>query len=288
MTPLPNTQSFLAVITGAAGGLGASLAREAASMSMTVILADIAYEAAQAQAAAITKSGGNAHAVQVDVSKPESIAEFTKWVHENHGHPRILINNAAVETLGLSWEVPTARWETTLNVNIHGVVHCVQGLLPGMIESGEECWVVNVCSVGAFISEPGQTAYLMTKHGMQAFTEGLYLEMQMMDHRIHVSTACPGLLRTNIFDKSTSPGSTGSEDRLARYQRHLGELAQEHGMDTDSAAKKILEQALRGKFWIWTHEDLGSEFLKSRAEFLTTQALPSAPEGTRHLYNFDV
>jgi NAD(P)-dependent dehydrogenase (short-subunit alcohol dehydrogenase family) len=277
----------LAVITGAGGGLGSALARHVALLGMKVIVADIAFHKAEAVALKINEAGGQAHAADLDVSDIDALDRFVDFVCETHGHPRLLINNAAIETLGFCWEVPKARWEATLNVNIHGVVHGVRAFLPRMLASKEECWIINICSIGAFVSIPTQTAYLMTKHAIQAFTEGLYLELQFEHPNIHVSSACPGLLRTEIFEKTASNVPADEDDRRSRYQQYLASMAQSHGMEVDQAAEKILSQAYDGKFWVWTHEDQAQQFLRHRSSFLSGQTMPSCPSGARHMFNFD-
>ncbi|KAM5353393.1 hypothetical protein ACJ41O_000043 [Fusarium nematophilum] len=163
----------VAVITGAGGGLGSGLARHAASLGMTVIVADIAFDRAKEVASSITATGGRAEAISVDVSRPEELDRLSDHVFAQYGSVRLLINNAGIETLGSCWEVSATRWEATLNVNIHGVVHGVRAFLPRMIASGDECWIANTSSAGAFATIPGQSAYIMTKHALQAFTEAL-------------------------------------------------------------------------------------------------------------------
>lgn len=286
MSALSKFKGGLAVITGAGGGLGSGLARHAASAGMKVIVADIAFQNAETVARNIRAEGGQAEAARIDVSDPDALESFADSIYKSHGHPRLLINNAAIETLGLCWEVPKERWEATLNVNIHGTVHGVRAFLPKMIASDEECWIVNVASTGAFASIPTQTAYIMTKHAIQAFTEGLYLDLQLKNPQIHVSTACPGLLRTEIFNGAASAVSH-LDDRLARYQQFLSKLAHEKRMSPDEASASILKQVADGEFWVWTHEEHAKDFLSLRSHFLAEQKNPHCPEGARHLLNFE-
>lgn len=277
----------VAVITGAGGGLGSGLARQTAALGMKVVVADIAFRNAQEVASKITSEGGRAEAVAVDVSKPEELNRLADYVHSKYGNVRLLINNAGIETLGLCWEVSSERLDTTLNVNIHGVAHGVRAFLPRMIESKQECWVANVSSIGAFGGVPTQSVYIMTKHAVQAFTEGLYLDVQGVEAPIHVSAVIPGLLRTGIFDGST--GSLMPNDEmtpLQKYRREMAQLADEHGMEVDEASRMIINQIAEGKFWVSTHPEILEDFISRRVSFLSNYEFPEAPPGPKTLFDF--
>src|SRR5690606_29713752 len=96
--------------------------------------------------------------------------------------------------------IPAARWEATLDINIHGIVHGVRAFVPKMLATGEEAWIANLASIGAFGMMPGQTAYIMSKHAIQSFSECLFLELQHAGAPIHVASVIPGMLKTSIFD----------------------------------------------------------------------------------------
>jgi NAD(P)-dependent dehydrogenase (short-subunit alcohol dehydrogenase family) len=116
----------VAVITGAGAGIGAGLARRAGELGMTVIVTDISLERAQQTAQEIVQAGGKAEAMMVDVSLPENLDELARTVFKTHGSVRLLVNNAGIETLGFIWEVSANRWEKSLNINLHGVIHSPQ------------------------------------------------------------------------------------------------------------------------------------------------------------------
>lgn len=266
----------VAVITGAGGGLGSALARRLAQLQMQVIVADIALHKAQEVASSIVENGGKAEARAVDVSKPDQLDKLADYVHAQFGDVQLLINNAAIETLGLCWEIPLTHWESTLNVNIHGVVHGVRAFLPRMIESEKECWVANVSSIGAFGTIPDQSAYIMTKHAIQAFTEGLYLDIEGTGAPIHVSAVIPGLLRTGIFNHTNE--ETTARSRVENHRRTMAQMALEHGMDVDEASKMIIDQIVKGNFWVQTHPEVATEFISRRVDFLSGFENPKAPK----------
>ncbi|UPL03123.1 hypothetical protein LCI18_014057 [Fusarium solani-melongenae] len=270
----------VAVITGSGSGLGAGLAKLAAALGMTVIIADIAYDRAQSVASNIIASGGRAEAVAVDVSKPTDLDKFADDVFSRYGMVRLLINNAGIEALGYISEVSAASWEATLNVNVHGVIHGVRAFLPRMLASGEECWIANTASLASFGSLPGQTVYATTKHAVQGFTEGLALELQIQEANIHVSSIIPSLLRTDIFDSNSFPITPGGADRVQSYRAKLARMAQEEGMDAEEAGRIILEQIAKGEFWVLTHPEETKLLMAARARFLELQETPAGFPGT--------
>ncbi|CAG9977379.1 unnamed protein product [Clonostachys byssicola] len=245
-----------AVITGGAAGLGASLALETASLGMRVIVVDIDTKAAQQTVSQITRSGGAAEYIKTDVSVPTEVDKLAESVYQKHGS-----------------DIPPERWAATIDVNIQGVVSSVRAFLPRMIASGEESWVANVGSVGAMGVVPAQTAYIMTKAAIQAFTEGLFAEMQLQHSPIHVSLVLPGLLRTGIFRHNRDSHETG-QSQLQAYRKYLSQLADTNGMDVGEAGKLIMEQIVSGKFWITTHPETLDDFICKRVQYLQEKGSP--------------
>lgn len=268
----------VAVITGAASGIGAGLARRAGALGMTVVVTDVNPEGAEAIAAAIVAEGGKAQAERVDVSIPEELDRLAELVFARHGEVRLLINNAGIETVGNSWEIPMARWEATLNINLHGVVHGVRAFVPRMIASGKEAWIGNLSSVGAFGQMPGQSAYTVTKHAVQAFSECLYLEMELKGLPIHVSAIVPGMVRTAIFNPETG---AGEPDNAAGHRSAMREMIRQYGMDIDTAAAMFLEQMAQKRFWVHSDPATAAQIIAGRIAFLQGQIPPIMPDIAR-------
>ncbi len=270
----------VAVITGAGSGIGAGLARRAAALGMTVVVADIDLAAAEATARAISEASGKGEAVRVDVSDPAELDRLAAHVHARHGDVKLLVNNAGIETIGYSWEIPSDRWERTLDVNIHGVVHGVRAFLPRMIASGKEAWVANLSSVGGFSVMPAQTAYIMTKHAVQAFSECLYTEVELVGAPIHVASIIPGMLKTSIFNAGAGEGEPPA---AAAHRRKMFEMMRDYGMDLDEGCRVILEQVAEGKFWVHTQPEMSREIIDARIAFFQGQEAPLLPDTVRHL-----
>ncbi|MEZ5735649.1 MAG: SDR family NAD(P)-dependent oxidoreductase [Novosphingobium sp.] len=264
----------MAVISGAGSGIGAGLARQAGAAGMRVVLADVDESAAQAVSAEIPDSA----AMRVDVAQPEELDRLAREVAERFGPVRLLVNNAGIETLGFAWEIPAERWEQTLRVNLHGVIHGVRAFVPGMLASGEECWIANVASIAALGTMPTQSAYMLTKHAVQSFNECLYLEMQAKGAPIHVSSVIPGWVKSAIFDPADDAGESDFATRQRAVMR--GAMAAQ-GMDAGEAARIILEGIAAGDFWVSTQPEMTRELAAARAAFLTALVPPELTDETR-------
>jgi NAD(P)-dependent dehydrogenase (short-subunit alcohol dehydrogenase family) len=270
----------VAVITGAGSGIGAGLARRAGALGMTVVLADINSEAAQRVASEIEAAGGQGEAIRVDVSRPDELDRLAETVFDRHGSVRLLVNNAGIETLGYAWDIPAERWETTLNVNLHGVIHGVRAFVPRMLASGAECWLANLASVGAFGMMPTQSAYMLTKHAVQSFSESLFLEMQVKGAPIHVSSIIPGMVKTGIFN---ADAGAGEPDEGALHRKTMHDMMAAYGMDLDEACRRIVALVSEGRFWVSTDPEMTASMIEGRIAFLRAQADPAMTDESRAL-----
>lgn len=265
----------VAVITGAGAGIGAGLARRAGELGMTVIVTDIDPVRAESVAQKIRDAGGLAETMTVDVSIPSELDRLAEEVFAKHKSVRLLINNAGIETLGFSWELPASRWEATLNINVHGVVHGVRAFLPKMLATKEECWVANLSSIGGFSQMPTQSAYILSKHAVQSFTECLSLEMDVKKTTIHVASVTPGMLKTQIFESKAGTGETADG---AKYRKAMRDLMADYGMDLDEGCRRIMSRIAANEFWVDTQPEMTKSVLNGRIDFLRNQERPKLTE----------
>ena len=270
----------VAVVTGAGAGIGMGIARRCAAIGMTVVVTDIDEARARSVADAIGAAGGTAEAHRLDVSDPAALDALAADVFARHGAVRLLVNNAGIETLGLTWEIPAARWEQTLRVNINGVVHGVRAFVPHMLQAGKEAWIANLASVGAFGQMPTQTAYMMSKHAIQSFSECLYLEMKLAGAPIHVSSVIPGMLKTSIFEAAAGKGEP---EAAARHRAKMADMMAAYGMDLDEGCAKIVAKIAAGEFWVDTQEAMTDDMLAGRTAFFQSRAAPVLAEQARAL-----
>lgn len=262
----------VAVITGAASGIGEALARHAAcELGMKVVLADIAEQPLQQLASVLSEQGCEVLAVRTDVSDAASMTELATKARSHFGDVTLLINNAGIEAMGFSWEIPAALWDKILKVNIHGVVNGVNAFAGAMIDSGKPCVIANMSSIAGVSVAPIQASYVMSKHAVLAFTECLHLEMEMKSAAVQVSAVLPGPVKTKIFDSVDEY----DDPIVAGNHRAMVDLLAANGMAPDVAAQTIFEQLARGEFWVSTHPDMLAMMAQQRATNLSSLATPA-------------
>lgn len=270
----------VAVITGAGAGIGMGIARRCGEIGMHVVVTDVDEGRARKVAEEIVAKGGKAEAIRVDVSRPEALDALAQDVFDRHGAVRLLVNNAGIETLGNVWEIPTTRWEATLNINIHGVVHGVRAFVPHMLRVGQEAWIGNLASIGSFGIMPTQTAYIMSKHAIESFSECLYLEMQLAKAPINVCSIIPGMLKTSIFD---AEAGAGEPEGAARHRATMAHLMATYGMDLDEGCRRFVEGMAERRFWVSSQPEMTDNALAGRIAFFQGQHAPALNEQTKAL-----
>lgn len=190
-----------AVITGAASGIGAALARRAGAEGMRVVLADVSI--AEAEAIAASMEGVDTLVVHCDVSDEANVAALAEAAWERFGAVDLLCNNAGIVPGGrhrLVWEYTPRDWQWSLGVNLYGVIHGLRAFVPRMIEAGQPAHILNTASVAGFVSGSGSACYGAAKHAMVRVSEALYAGLGQVGAPIGVTMLCPGLVRTQIYD----------------------------------------------------------------------------------------
>jgi NAD(P)-dependent dehydrogenase (short-subunit alcohol dehydrogenase family) len=188
----------VAVVTGAASGIGRALGERFASEGMKVVLADVDAAGLAAAEAALRARGASALAVPTDVTQADAVSALAERTLEAFGAVHVVCNNAGVFAAGPAWQAPLSDYEFVLGVNIWGVIHGIRTFVPILLERGEEGHVVNTASMAALTSMPLTAAYTLSKHAVLALSETLYLELRGRGARIGVSALCPEAVATGI------------------------------------------------------------------------------------------
>jgi 3-oxoacyl-[acyl-carrier protein] reductase len=181
----------VAIITGAAKGIGFATAQRFAQEGAKVIIADINQEAVNAAAAQTS----NAEGYVMDVTDRASIQSVVDQVMQKHGHIDILINNAGITQDARLIRMTEAQFDTVIDVNLKGVFNCTQLVVPHMLEAGSGT-VVNASSVVGLYGNFGQTNYSATKFGVIGFTKTWARELGPKG--IRVNAVCPGFIATEM------------------------------------------------------------------------------------------
>jgi NAD(P)-dependent dehydrogenase (short-subunit alcohol dehydrogenase family) len=175
----------VAVVTGAAMGIGLAACRRFAALGMKVCMADVdaaELRAARAEVAKLAPDDRGVLAVPTDVARPTDLEALKNAAYEAFGEVGLLMNNAASRVGGGAW-APLEDWHVAMNVNFWGVVHGVRAFVPRMIEQGTPCLVVNTGSKQGITNPPGNTVYNITKSALKTYTEGLA-------HELRTTAAC--------------------------------------------------------------------------------------------------
>jgi NAD(P)-dependent dehydrogenase (short-subunit alcohol dehydrogenase family) len=192
----------VAVVTGAASGIGLALAERFAAEGMKVVMADIEGAALATAAERLRGKAPAVLATPVDVSRPEDVERLARETYQAFGAAHVLCNNAGVAVIGAVHEHTLADWQWVINVNLWGVIHGVRAFLPRMLAGGDEGHIVNTASMAGLTTAPFMSVYDVTKHGVVALSESMYKELQVTGSPIGVSVVCPGLIDTNIMRSS--------------------------------------------------------------------------------------
>jgi NAD(P)-dependent dehydrogenase (short-subunit alcohol dehydrogenase family) len=188
----------VAVVTGAASGIGFALAERCAALGMRVVIADIERPRLADAEAKLAGQGAEVLAVPTDVSQADSVAALARAAVDQFGGVQLVFNNAGVIAGGTTWESPLSDYEWLMGVNLWGVIHGIRTFVPILLEQDCETHVVNTSSMAGVTTMPYAGIYHMTKHGVVALSECLFHELGAKDARVGVSVLCPEGVATGI------------------------------------------------------------------------------------------
>jgi NAD(P)-dependent dehydrogenase (short-subunit alcohol dehydrogenase family) len=198
-------QGRVAVVTGAASGIGLAIAEAFVDEGMRVALADLDEDALHAHATRLSGSGADVLAVRADVRDPASVDAVGGSVVEHFGTLHVAVNNAGVVGGGNSWEIPLDEWHRVIDVDLWGVIHGVRTFVPLVLASGEEGHIVNVASMAAVLTLPRLGPYTVAKHGVLGLTDVLRAELEGLEAPVGASVVMPGMVKTAMNPIGTVP-----------------------------------------------------------------------------------
>lgn len=270
----------VAVITGAASGIGRALAQRAVQEGMKVVLADIEEGALRVTAAALQAQGATVLSVRTNVAQAEEVAALAQQTLDTFGAVHLLFNNAGVAANGPLWTISLQDWEWVLGVNLWGVVHGIRTFVPLLLQQGVEAHIINTASIAGLVSTPGLGVYNVSKHGVVTLSETLYQELQQTGVPVHVSVLCPGWVNTRIHEAGRNrpaalhnPPMTTSVDQAATSFDQAMQEAIENGMSAEEVAVQVFAAIRDRRFYILTHPPF-QKLVQRRMEAILTGANP--------------
>jgi NAD(P)-dependent dehydrogenase (short-subunit alcohol dehydrogenase family) len=258
-----------AIVTGAAGGIGAAVAHRLAAEGMAVVLADLDDVGLHRVRDDIqsARPGARLAVVAGDVAEPSHHAEVVAAAEDlgaGDGGLRLSVLNAGVAVPGLGWEIPLEQWRLHVDVNLWGVVHGLRAALATMVPR-DDGWVVAVSSGAGIVATPGLAPYVATKHAVVGLMESTFHELARIGSAIGVSVVCPGNIATAMPDRSWSIAAAeglgapvvpdGEAEVVAGLESSIrsGVAA---GAAPHTVSDAIVDALAGGRFWVLPQPEL--------------------------------
>ena len=254
----------VAVITGAASGIGAGLAKQAVARGMKVVLADRDQAGLDK---VVGELGDLALAVVTDVTSQASLDALADKAYAAFGQVDLLFNNAGVLSTGNCWEISDAQWQQAWQVNVNGIVNGLRAFVPRLLKADRPARIINTASVGGFLPSPLMAPYSATKFAVVALTEGLASELAAVNPQIKVSLLAPGPVKTAIFRETPS-------DASAQFHGMMTHMLDENGLTADEFANLVFASIDKGEYWIVPQPEMLDPLLQTRNKIIETRADP--------------
>jgi NAD(P)-dependent dehydrogenase (short-subunit alcohol dehydrogenase family) len=252
----------VAVVTGAASGIGRGLAARCVKEGMKVVLADVEEPALQQAAEELRAAGGRVLAVHTDVSKAKGVAALARQTLDAFGAVHLLCNNAGVAAGGSIWESTLADWEWVMGVNLWGTIHGLRTFVPIMLAQKTEGYVLNTASITGLLPYYHSAPYQISKHAVVALSENLHYSLQEQKVPIGVSVLCPGWVNTRIVEagrnrppelRNPMSGERPTPEQQAAYLEAVRTL--QAGLSPEKVADLAFAGIREGRLYILTEAE---------------------------------
>ncbi len=250
----------VALITGAASGIGKAIAGKCLELNMSVVLADIHDKNLDHCAKELKKiKNGRILSVLTDVSKEEDMINLAQKTLSEFGKINFLFNNAGIAgPLGPLWTQATTHIEKVLGVNLFGTIHGIKTFVPIMLKQNDQCYIINTCAGAGFLTGKGLSAYKASKHAIAAISETLAADLAQMNAKIQVSLLIPHWVDTQIPNSIEEADASCIQNQL----EHLKKF----GIPPNMAAEKLFDGIMAKQFYIFTHPEEHLPKIKQRME----------------------
>jgi len=269
----------VAVVTGAASGIGAALVERLAAEGMQVVATDIEGPRADAAEPRTAQRGSHADFLRTDVSKYDDVEALAEHAFATYGGVDVLCNNAGVFAGGLMWTRPPSDYEWVMGVNLWGILHAIRAFVPRMLERGEPGHIVNTVSMAGMLSIPYSGPYVVSKFAALAATESLAHDLASIGAPIKVSAVVPSLVATGI-GKSGRNRPDGfaavQSDDASFIEQALTDSTTTQGMPPAEVAGIIVD-AIRTETYLVPTKPSYATQLQGRFDALLARQLPPMP-----------
>lgn len=267
---MKDLRNKVAVVTGAASGVGLGLALRFAQEGMKVVLADVEDEALRGAVQSVRAEGSEAIGVWTDVRSAEGVQHLADVTLETFGSVHVVCNNAGVETGGLFTDIPLDSWKWVLDVNLYGVLHGCRTFLPLMREQGEG-HIVNTGSGASFFAGlPTFAPYITSKFAVLGLTESLDMELRAAGDDVRMSFLAP-IARTRMPDAERNrpedvPGVAAdpTRQRVMEAIRANNEL----GLDPSDVADMVVQAIHNERFFVIVQPEMTIDALEQRIAWI--------------------
>ncbi|WP_166360251.1 SDR family NAD(P)-dependent oxidoreductase [Pseudomonas akapageensis] len=241
-------QGRVAVITGAASGIGRGLAEYAAGLGMRLVLSDVDGQRLQALCAQLQAQGVEAVACVTDVGDPAQVERLRDVAVERFAGVDLLFNNAGVMQTGYCWEITESQWQRMLDINLRGVINGIRSFVPLMLEQGRPAHVINTASLAGLVSSPMMAPYNVTKQAVVALSESLHYELSQLQAQVSVSVLCPGPVASQIMASNQVAGAADAQ------LSEMLDASIRQGMCPLELAALVFAAVQEKRFWILPHD----------------------------------
>jgi NAD(P)-dependent dehydrogenase (short-subunit alcohol dehydrogenase family) len=261
----------VAVITGAASGIGRAIAERCVKEGMKTVLADIEAPALAQAEQELKTFGVPVMAVHTDVSKVDDVAALAHKTLDAFQAVHLLFNNAGVGAGTTIWESTLADWQWVLGVNLWGVINGIRVFVPIMLAQDTECHIVNTASAAGLLPYHPCSTYQVTKHAIVGLSQHLYYSLAQKKAKIGTSVLCPGWVKTRILDSGRNrPVELQNQQESFTDVAALQAMtrAVETGIPPDQVASDVFNAIRSNQFYILTHPEFTPEIRKHMEEIL--------------------
>jgi NAD(P)-dependent dehydrogenase (short-subunit alcohol dehydrogenase family) len=274
----------VAIVTGAASGIGLGMTEAFASRGMKVAMADVEEDALEREAARLSRANFEVAPFIANVASFEAVDALADRVEAWFGKFHVVCNNAGVSGGGGArpiWAQAQNDWDWVMGVNFWGVVNGMRALVPRIIAHGEEGHVVNTSSILGLTTGAG-SIYGVSKHAVARLTEGLYHDLKNAGGKVGVTLLCPGMIATNIITsarnrpEALTDASDQPDDARRAAIAAMDARFKEDGMAPREVGEKVAQAILDDQFYLLTHAE-NMEGVKRRFEDIFHLRDPSPP-----------